>query len=168
MPGFLQVAYSYFFSKQVRRSIVYGDQPRNRFVCELNRILPSPFTSALSGMLNACFYHITFVLRLLMYERWFDRLDLYLPSNNDGLKPVVVFVTGGAWIIGWVAHQIYSILFCIMLKFVCFTISRVPLIEVFPFTVLLLMFELQKEKSKDHDGLCILISLTHSSFIFLY
>lgn len=125
MPGFLQVAYSYFFSKQVRRSIVYGDQPRNR-------------------------------------------LDLYLPSNNDGLKPVVVFVTGGAWIIGWVAHQIYSILFCIMLKFVCFTISRVPLIEVFPFTVLLLMFELQKEKSKDHDGLCILISLTHSSFIFLY
>jgi prenylcysteine alpha-carboxyl methylesterase len=60
MPGFLQVAYSYFFSKQVRRSIVYGDQPRNR-------------------------------------------LDLYLPSNNDGLKPVVVFVTGGAWIIGYKA-----------------------------------------------------------------
>lgn len=28
------------------------------------------------------------------------RLDLYLPSNNDGMKPVVVFVTGGAWIIG--------------------------------------------------------------------
>ncbi|KAG7555411.1 Alpha/beta hydrolase fold-3 [Arabidopsis suecica] len=60
MPGFLQVAYSYFFSKQIRRSIVYGDQPRNR-------------------------------------------LDLYLPSNNDGLKPVVVFVTGGAWIIGYKA-----------------------------------------------------------------
>ncbi|PIA63443.1 hypothetical protein AQUCO_00201054v1 [Aquilegia coerulea] len=57
MPGFLQVAYYYFFSKQVHRSIVYGDQPRNR-------------------------------------------LDLYLPVNFDGPKPVVAFVTGGAWIIG--------------------------------------------------------------------
>uniref|UniRef100_A0A0D9V3E9 protein-S-isoprenylcysteine alpha-carbonyl methylesterase n=1 Tax=Leersia perrieri TaxID=77586 RepID=A0A0D9V3E9_9ORYZ len=30
MPGFLQVGYYYFFSNQVRRSIVYGEQPRNR------------------------------------------------------------------------------------------------------------------------------------------
>ncbi|XP_011046784.1 PREDICTED: isoprenylcysteine alpha-carbonyl methylesterase ICME-like isoform X3 [Populus euphratica] len=60
MPGFLQVAYYYFFSSQVRRSIVYGDEPRNR-------------------------------------------LDLYLPKNLDGPKPVVVFVTGGAWIIGYKA-----------------------------------------------------------------
>ncbi|PIA63444.1 hypothetical protein AQUCO_00201054v1 [Aquilegia coerulea] len=60
MPGFLQVAYYYFFSKQVHRSIVYGDQPRNR-------------------------------------------LDLYLPVNFDGPKPVVAFVTGGAWIIGYKA-----------------------------------------------------------------
>uniref|UniRef100_A0A1J3F1X4 protein-S-isoprenylcysteine alpha-carbonyl methylesterase n=1 Tax=Noccaea caerulescens TaxID=107243 RepID=A0A1J3F1X4_NOCCA len=60
MPGFLQVAYLYFFSPQIRRSVVYGDQPRNR-------------------------------------------LDLYLPKDNDGLKPVVVFVTGGAWIIGYKA-----------------------------------------------------------------
>ena len=29
------------------------------------------------------------------------RLDLYLPKNNDGPKPVVAFITGGAWIIGW-------------------------------------------------------------------
>ncbi|KAG2706774.1 hypothetical protein I3760_05G118000 [Carya illinoinensis] len=56
-PGFLQVGYYYFFSSQVRRSIVYGDQPRNR-------------------------------------------LDLYLPKNSDGPKPVIAFVTGGAWIIG--------------------------------------------------------------------
>ncbi|EOY04333.1 Uncharacterized protein TCM_019620 [Theobroma cacao] len=28
------------------------------------------------------------------------RLDLYLPTNRNGPKPVVVFVTGGAWIIG--------------------------------------------------------------------
>ncbi|PON40611.1 Carboxylesterase, type B [Parasponia andersonii] len=61
MPGFLQVAYCYFFSSHVRRSIVYGDQPRNR-------------------------------------------LDLYLPRNcTDGPKPVVIFVTGGAWIIGYKA-----------------------------------------------------------------
>ncbi|XP_065854609.1 probable isoprenylcysteine alpha-carbonyl methylesterase ICMEL2 [Euphorbia lathyris] len=60
MPGFLQVGYYYFFSSQVRRSIIYGDQPRNR-------------------------------------------LDLYLPGNKDGKKPVVAFVTGGAWIIGYKA-----------------------------------------------------------------
>ncbi|XP_026407768.1 isoprenylcysteine alpha-carbonyl methylesterase ICME-like isoform X1 [Papaver somniferum] len=60
MPGFLQVAYYYFFSSQVRRSIVYGDQPRNR-------------------------------------------LDLYFPIKNYGLKPVVIFITGGAWIIGYKA-----------------------------------------------------------------
>ncbi|XP_042453209.1 probable isoprenylcysteine alpha-carbonyl methylesterase ICMEL1 [Zingiber officinale] len=60
MPGFVQVGYYYFFSSQVRRSIVYGDRPRNR-------------------------------------------LDLYLPLNVDSLRPVVVFITGGAWIIGYKA-----------------------------------------------------------------
>ncbi|KAK3020771.1 hypothetical protein RJ639_045843 [Escallonia herrerae] len=60
MPGFFQVGYYYFFSSQVHRGIVYGDQPRNR-------------------------------------------LDLYLPKNCDGPKPVVAFVTGGAWIIGYKA-----------------------------------------------------------------
>ncbi|KAL9661024.1 hypothetical protein QQ045_025843 [Rhodiola kirilowii] len=60
MPGFIQVGYYYFFSKQVHRSIVYGDQPRNR-------------------------------------------LDLYMPKDSDGPKPVIAFVTGGAWIIGYKA-----------------------------------------------------------------
>ncbi|WOK97779.1 hypothetical protein Cni_G06487 [Canna indica] len=60
LPGFVQVGYYYFFSSQVKRSIVYGDQPRNR-------------------------------------------LDLYLPKNADGLRPVVAFVMGGAWIIGYKA-----------------------------------------------------------------
>lgn len=58
MPGFIQVVYYYFFSSQVHRSVVYGDQPRNR-------------------------------------------LDLYMPTSTTGLKPVVAFVTGGAWIIGY-------------------------------------------------------------------
>uniref|UniRef100_A0A1D1Y103 protein-S-isoprenylcysteine alpha-carbonyl methylesterase n=1 Tax=Anthurium amnicola TaxID=1678845 RepID=A0A1D1Y103_9ARAE len=57
---FLPVGYYYFFSSQVRRSIIYGEQPRNR-------------------------------------------LDLYLPQNCCGPKPVVAFVTGGAWIIGYKA-----------------------------------------------------------------
>ncbi|KAI4313993.1 hypothetical protein L6164_026936 [Bauhinia variegata] len=32
-----------------------------------------------------------------------NRLDLYVPKNNSGPKPVVAFVTGGAWIIGYKA-----------------------------------------------------------------
>lgn len=60
IPGFIQVAYYYYFSSQVRRDIVYGDQPRNK-------------------------------------------LDLYLPKNTDGPKPVIAFITGGAWIIGYKA-----------------------------------------------------------------
>ncbi|XP_072149721.1 probable isoprenylcysteine alpha-carbonyl methylesterase ICME isoform X3 [Setaria viridis] len=60
MPGFIQVGYYYFFSSQVRRSIVYGEQPRNR-------------------------------------------LDLYIPEDNSRPCPVVAFVTGGAWIIGYKA-----------------------------------------------------------------
>ncbi|KAI4357888.1 hypothetical protein L6164_001807 [Bauhinia variegata] len=60
LPGFVQVGYYYFFSSQIRRSIVYGDKARNRF-------------------------------------------DLYVPKNSSGSKPVVAFVTGGAWIIGYKA-----------------------------------------------------------------
>ncbi|KAI9084960.1 hypothetical protein K1719_033133 [Acacia pycnantha] len=59
-PGFVQIGFYYFFSGNVRRSVVYGDKPRNR-------------------------------------------LDLYMPKNNDGPKPVVAFITGGAWIIGYKA-----------------------------------------------------------------
>ncbi|KAL9226009.1 hypothetical protein vseg_001868 [Gypsophila vaccaria] len=60
IPGFLRVGYHYFCSSQIRRSIIYGDQPRNS-------------------------------------------LDLYLPKNSEGPKPVVAFITGGAWIIGYKA-----------------------------------------------------------------
>ncbi|CAM0954025.1 unnamed protein product [Alopecurus aequalis] len=60
MPGFIRVGYYYFFSSQVLRSVVYGDQPRNR-------------------------------------------LDLYIPRDRSKLHPVVAFVTGGAWIIGYKA-----------------------------------------------------------------
>lgn len=74
--------------------------------------------SCLKRYVECLFLSHYLCLRLLMYcmYKWrFGRLDLYLPSNNDGLKPVVVFVTGGAWIIGWVAHRSYNILLCIRL-----------------------------------------------------
>jgi prenylcysteine alpha-carboxyl methylesterase len=62
MPGFIQVGFNYYFSRYIHRSIVYGDEPRNR-------------------------------------------LDLYIPPrcDDDTPKPVVIFVTGGAWIIGYKA-----------------------------------------------------------------
>ncbi len=67
MPGFVQVAVFYFFSPRVKRSIVYGPNPRNR-------------------------------------------LDLYLPPGQRALGEslgenlaVTIFVTGGAWIIGYKA-----------------------------------------------------------------
>ncbi|XP_059308705.1 probable isoprenylcysteine alpha-carbonyl methylesterase ICMEL1 [Lycium ferocissimum] len=41
------------------------------------------------------------VLRDIAYgDQPRNRLDLYLPKNKNGPKPVVAFVTGGAWIIG--------------------------------------------------------------------
>ncbi|PNT70670.1 probable isoprenylcysteine alpha-carbonyl methylesterase ICME [Brachypodium distachyon] len=60
MPGFIKVGQYYFFSSQVLRSVVYGNQPRNR-------------------------------------------LDLYIPKDHSKPHPVVAFVTGGAWIIGYKA-----------------------------------------------------------------
>ncbi|KAL7614282.1 probable isoprenylcysteine alpha-carbonyl methylesterase ICMEL2 [Lactuca sativa] len=57
-PGLLKVAYQFCLSTHIRRSVVYGDQPRNR-------------------------------------------LDLFLPKDKDGPKPVIIFVTGGAWMIGY-------------------------------------------------------------------
>lgn len=82
---------------------MYGDQPRNRFVyCEVSRIFTFSFLLS-SGMLNTWLVSRDPCLRLLVYcmcEWRFGRLDLYLPKDDDGLKPVVVFVTGGAWIIG--------------------------------------------------------------------
>lgn len=91
----LTVAYYYFFSSQVRRSIVYGDQPRNR-----QAIWASGY------ILHLDIQQTTWNLQVDSC-RWLcllflSRFDLYLPKNSDGPKPVLAFVTGGAWIIGWV------------------------------------------------------------------
>lgn len=40
------------------------------------------------------------IAKLMLFLPLNNRLDLFLPTNSDGQKPVVVFVTGGAWIIG--------------------------------------------------------------------
>lgn len=77
------VAYYYFFSSHVQRSIIYGDQPRNRYAT-LYLYMQSSF-----------FIRGSFCFGGLSY-----RLDLHLPKNSEGSKPVVAFVTGGAWIIG--------------------------------------------------------------------
>lgn len=60
LPGLIQAGWHYFCDKRIVRSIVYGQEPRNR-------------------------------------------LDLYLPENLDTPKPVIAFVTGGAWILGYKA-----------------------------------------------------------------
>ncbi|XP_024524026.1 probable isoprenylcysteine alpha-carbonyl methylesterase ICMEL2 isoform X2 [Selaginella moellendorffii] len=79
MPGFIQIGWYYFTSPCVHRSIVYGDQPRNRYL----------FRST---------------LKICCQQRFaLSRLDLYLPEILDKPKPAVAFVTGGAWIIGYKA-----------------------------------------------------------------
>ncbi|XP_075501276.1 isoprenylcysteine alpha-carbonyl methylesterase ICME-like isoform X1 [Primulina tabacum] len=51
-----------------------------------------------------CYFFSSHVHRSIVYgDRPRNRLDLYLPKNIDGLKPMVIFVTGGAWIIGYKA-----------------------------------------------------------------
>lgn len=51
-----------------------------------------------------CYFFSSQVHRSIVYgDRPRNRLDLYLPKNSDGLKPMVIFVTGGAWIIGYKA-----------------------------------------------------------------
>nr|POE95741.1 isoprenylcysteine alpha-carbonyl methylesterase icme [Quercus suber] len=127
MPGFLQVAYYYFFSSQVRRSVVYGDQPRNRLDLYLpaNSGEPKPVVIFVTGgawiigykawgsllgqqlaerdIIVACIDYSQ-VRRSVVYgDQPRNRLDLYLPANSGEPKPVVIFVTGGAWIIGYKA-----------------------------------------------------------------
>ncbi|XP_073139192.1 probable isoprenylcysteine alpha-carbonyl methylesterase ICMEL2 [Henckelia pumila] len=51
-----------------------------------------------------CYFFSSQVHRSIVYgDRPRNRLDLYLPKHSDGLKPMVIFVTGGAWIIGYKA-----------------------------------------------------------------
>ncbi|EAY99150.1 hypothetical protein OsI_21109 [Oryza sativa Indica Group] len=51
MPGFIRVGYYYFFSRQVLRSVIYGDQPRNRLDLYIPRDpkKPSPVVAFVTG-----------------------------------------------------------------------------------------------------------------------
>lgn len=46
-------------------------------------------------------FHLPISHLLMLLLPLNTRLDLFLPTNNAEQVPVVVFVTGGAWIIGW-------------------------------------------------------------------
>ncbi|RLM55737.1 hypothetical protein C2845_PM10G21050 [Panicum miliaceum] len=47
-----------------------------------------------------CMMYLIFLLDE-SFDKFSGRLDLYIPTSTTGLKPVVAFVTGGAWIIGY-------------------------------------------------------------------
>ncbi|KAJ7553118.1 hypothetical protein O6H91_06G084900 [Diphasiastrum complanatum] len=51
MPGFIQIGWYYFFSKSVHRSLIYGDQPRNRLDLYLPQKLnkPKPAVAFVTG-----------------------------------------------------------------------------------------------------------------------
>ncbi|GMH26204.1 hypothetical protein Nepgr_028047 [Nepenthes gracilis] len=58
------------------------------------------------GFLQVGYYYFlsSHIRRGIVYgDQPRNRLDLYLPKNINGPKPVVAFVTGGAWIIGYKA-----------------------------------------------------------------
>ena len=89
------VGYNYFFSSHIRRGIVYGDQPRNRYVKSQDCWI----------VFSYLIYFLWSLIVELKLISVFGSLDLYLPKNSDGPKPVVAFVTGGAWIIGWAVRS---------------------------------------------------------------
>ncbi|KAG0591142.1 hypothetical protein KC19_1G153200 [Ceratodon purpureus] len=73
LPGFVQIGYYYFFSKDIQRSLVYGDHPRNRFDLYL------PTAGQKSGQAQIG------------------------PEVGQNGRPAVIFITGGAWVIGYKA-----------------------------------------------------------------
>ncbi len=79
-PAFLRVAWSYYTDKRVTRDIRYGPNPRNR----LDLFLPT-----------GCLFHGNHVV---------DSENIQVPSSSKNKnRPVVIFVTGGMWIIGYKA-----------------------------------------------------------------
>ncbi|KZV45598.1 hypothetical protein F511_02258 [Dorcoceras hygrometricum] len=87
-----------------------GDLPsRQAFGREIGHAAAETYLLArlsfkLLSYLGVGYRWITRFLSLTLYAIFLmPGLDLYLPTNSDGLKPVVAFVTGGAWIIGYKA-----------------------------------------------------------------
>lgn len=84
MPGFIQVGLFYFFSSRVIRSIPYGPNPRNR--CDL--YLPTGSGHCCSGRNRKAASRGP---------------SASASSGSSPGLPVTIFVTGGAWIIGYKA-----------------------------------------------------------------
>jgi hypothetical protein len=113
----LQEKLTFRFSEIIR--LMENNLPFDLCSCILLFLLKSGSTkyclwwSTQKQVLDSVIYHFFHIceLELVTYHRlkaifflmqwWFFRLDLYFPKNLDGPKPVVAFVTGGAWIIGW-------------------------------------------------------------------
>ncbi|KAL5725939.1 putative isoprenylcysteine alpha-carbonyl methylesterase icmel1 [Ranunculus cassubicifolius] len=73
MPGFLQVGYSYYTSPHIKRSIVYGDQPRNR----LDLYLPKD-----SNGQKAVVAFVTGGAWIIGYKAWGTVLGLQLAEKD--------------------------------------------------------------------------------------
>jgi prenylcysteine alpha-carboxyl methylesterase len=65
----------------------------------------------LPGFIQVCYYYYSSKSvhrNIVCGDHRRNRLDLHLPGKIDEPKPVVIFVTGGAWIIG---HRAWGSLF---------------------------------------------------------
>ncbi|XP_039054839.1 probable isoprenylcysteine alpha-carbonyl methylesterase ICMEL1 [Hibiscus syriacus] len=77
-----------------------SNSPRQSISREVG--LAAADTFLLSRLCVKLFCYLVQVCRNIIYgENPRNRLDLYLPKSNHCTKPVVAFITGGAWIIGY-------------------------------------------------------------------
>jgi len=91
-PGFARIAIWYCFTKRIRRNIRYGPNGRNLVDIYFppNYVIPSPTASSSSASASASSSSSS------------EQEDSSQPKQRD-LLPVVVFISGGAWIIGYKA-----------------------------------------------------------------
>lgn len=111
-PGFALMAIFYFFSTRVKRNVWYGRQVCPRFQ---PHTMPTMTTRVSTSARRSCKILSLCVSTQVRIQSATKRqlsmqgrnvLDLYVPYRHQlkrGKAPVVVFVTGGAWIIGYKA-----------------------------------------------------------------
>jgi len=87
-PAFFRIAWTYYTSRRVKRDILYGSSPRNR----LDLYLP-----------EGCHYDASAVDDKSGTSPGTAGGDANDAGDESGGRPVIVFVTGGMWIIGYKA-----------------------------------------------------------------